>query len=132
MCHLSTLASEDLTNKADNHIHEYRGCTTDELNQDFPQVTKCVIYNTDSVKLQYKKICTQWVVRILTEKQKKLYGYSSVVLEHYDTNGDEFLNHTVTEDETWIFYYTPDAKQQSKNLKNHGFSFLRQERCPLG
>lgn len=51
---------------------------------------------------------------MLTEEhKKKRLAYSLSFLERYDRGGDEFLNHIVTGDETWVAYYTPETKRQS-------------------
>jgi hypothetical protein len=69
-------------------------------------------------------------------------------LEHYHREGDEFLVHIITVDETWVSHYALESKQQSEewhhahsrtkknmkiqaytfNCKNHGQRFLGQER----
>jgi hypothetical protein len=40
-------------------------------------------------------------------------GSSLMLLQHYEENGEEFLSIIVTEDETWVFHYTPESKAES-------------------
>jgi hypothetical protein len=51
---------------------------------------------------------------MLTDDHKtKRMGAALNFLVRYHDEGDEFLNHIVTGDETWISHVTPDNKQQS-------------------
>ena len=45
--------------------------------------------------------------------QNETYGISLSFLERYEKDGDEFLTHIVTGDETWVCYVTQESKQQS-------------------
>jgi hypothetical protein len=53
---------------------------------------------------------------MLTDKHKqKRMGAALSFLECYHRVGDEFLDHTVIEDETWVSHYAPESKRQLKN-----------------
>jgi hypothetical protein len=41
-------------------------------------------------------------------------------LECYHKDGDDFLDHIVTGDETWIAHITPETKQQSLQWRHTG------------
>jgi histone-lysine N-methyltransferase SETMAR len=43
---------------------------------------------------------------------------SSHLLERYCNEGDKFLNHIITGDETWIHHYEPQSKGQSMQRKH--------------
>jgi hypothetical protein len=49
------------------------------------------------------------------EHDHKLMGAALSFLEHYHREGDEFLDHIITGDETWIGHYT---QRISGSLKN--------------
>lgn len=43
------------------------------------------------------------------EHKTKRLAYSLPFLEHYDKEGDEFLSHNITGEETLVAYYTPET-----------------------
>ncbi|GFY19459.1 histone-lysine N-methyltransferase SETMAR [Trichonephila clavipes] len=47
------------------------------------------------------------------ERKTKRLGSALSFLERYSNEGDDFLSHIVTGDETWVAYVTPESKQQS-------------------
>jgi hypothetical protein len=55
----------------------------------------------------YHKFCARWVSKILT-------GASFTFLERYHKDGNEFLNHILTSDETWVSFVNVESKGQSK------------------
>jgi hypothetical protein len=61
----------DLKDKVHAHIHENSQFTNDELHKVFPYVSRPVIYETVTVKFQYRKICARWVSRMLTDEHKQ-------------------------------------------------------------
>lgn len=66
MSHATRLANcsssnyEDLTNIVNKHIRTNRHFTIDELQEALPQVSRSVINDIVSVKLQYKKLEEFW------------------------------------------------------------------------
>jgi hypothetical protein len=65
------------------------------------------------------KVSARWVPRLLTT------GHSGRCLlvvkqlsQHYETEGAEFLDSTVTSDETWAHYFTPEPKIASNQWKH--------------
>ena len=68
--------------------------TIDELHQEFPQVSRLVVYHNLTNKLHYKKLHVRWMPKMMTEKHKiKCMAYSLFFLEHYHKNGNEILSH---------------------------------------
>lgn len=66
-------------------------------------------------KLRLRKVSARWVPRLLTPDNKRLREtMSKQCLDRFKQNPKEFLRRIVTVDETWIHYYTPDTKRQSK------------------
>jgi [histone H3]-lysine36 N-dimethyltransferase SETMAR len=63
--------------------------------------------------LGMRKICAKLVPKVLTEDQKATRKQiSEDVLEAIETDED-FLDNVVTGDESWIYEYDPETKQQS-------------------
>ena len=43
---------------------------------------------------------------------------SKTLLRRFEKEADAFLNRIITTDETWLFYYDPETKQQSSQWKS--------------
>jgi hypothetical protein len=64
--------------------------------------------------LRHNKVCTQWVPKMLTEEH--IEAQKAICMElcqRYENEGDAFVPHTVTVNETWVYYYDPETKRQS-------------------
>ncbi|KAG5342012.1 GVQW3 protein, partial [Acromyrmex heyeri] len=55
-------------------------------------------------QLGMKKLSVRWMPRFLTVDQR---------LEMFQRNPDEFLHRFITVDKIWIYYFTPETKEQS-------------------
>ena len=56
--------------------------------------------------LDYTKVCSQWVSRMLTpEKKQKHVEICEELLKRYREEGDQFLLNIVTGDESWIYHF---------------------------
>ncbi|XP_014485934.1 PREDICTED: uncharacterized protein LOC106750247, partial [Dinoponera quadriceps] len=65
--------------------------------------------------LVMKKLSARWVPRLLTPDNKRNRETTSEqCLTLFKRNPKEFLRRFVTVDETWIHWYTPETKEQSK------------------
>ncbi|GFU78089.1 uncharacterized protein TNCV_1316191 [Trichonephila clavipes] len=81
------------------------------------------LYEAVTVKLGYRKLCARWVPKMLTEEhKKKRMGFALDFLTRYAEVGDEFLDHIVTGDETWVYHHTPESKQQSMQWRHSNSS----------
>lgn len=109
-----SVISEDLVQKVDQTVREDRRFTITSLSDVFPQVSRSVLYEIVSKRLSYRKVCSRWVPKMLTEEHKTKRVCSALTfLERYHEEGDDFLSQIVTGDETWVAYVTPESKQQS-------------------
>ena len=70
-------------------------------------------------QLGMKKLSARWVSRLLTVDHKRRV-ISKQCLEMFQRNPDEFLHQFITVDETWIHYFTPETKKQSKQWTSLG------------
>ena len=50
---------------------------------------------------------------------------SKQCLEMFQRNPDEFLRRFITVDETWIYYFIPETKEQSKQWTSPGEPALK-------
>ena len=70
--------------------------------------------------LGMRKLSARWVPRLLTPDNKRnRETISEQCLTLFKRNLEEFLRRFVTVDETWIYWYTPETKQQSKQWISH-------------
>ena len=65
-------------------------------------------------RLGYRKLCARWLPEMLSEghKENRVATARSFVACCVE-QGDDFLDCTVTRDETWVFHHTPETKRQS-------------------
>lgn len=103
----------------------------DELIQSNRRITqKCIGRRMDISKervgriikqLGYRKICSRWVPRKLTEENKQQrQKCCERLLQRYREEGDDFLFNIVTGDETWVHSYDPEEKRQSMEYRHYG------------
>ena len=64
-------------------------------------------------ELDMKKLCANWVPRLLTADQKRIrMKISEQCLERFNKNETDFVRRRfITTDETWTHHYTPESKQ---------------------
>ena len=73
--------------------------------------------------LGMRKLSARWVPRLLTADNKRTRVVASEqTLSMFRRNPKEFLRRYVTVNKTWIHYYTPEAKNQSKMWTGPGES----------
>jgi len=74
-------------------------------------------------ELDMKKLFARWVPRLLTADQKRTRTkISEQCLERFKKNATDFERRFITMDETWIYHYIPESKQQSKQWTEAGCS----------
>lgn len=74
-----------------------------------------------TVELGFRKVSARWVPRLLTDQQKQYrMEICQRLLQRFQREGDDFLKHIVTCDETWVHHYTPESKQASKEWRRKG------------
>ncbi|XP_035212046.1 uncharacterized protein LOC118186127 [Stegodyphus dumicola] len=65
--------------------------------------------------LGMRKLSARWVLRLLTPDNKRIHETTSEqCLTLFKRNPKEFLRRFTIVDETWIHWYTPETKDQSK------------------
>ena len=64
--------------------------------------------------LDMRKLSAKWVPKCLNVDQKRQRCQSSEqILEFFRCDPNDFLSRLVTMDETWLYHYDPETKQQS-------------------
>jgi len=71
--------------------------------------------------LDKRKLSTKWVPKCLNADQKRqLCQSSEQLLEFFRRDRNDFLSRLVTMDETWLYHYDPETKQQSMEWQHSG------------
>jgi len=71
--------------------------------------------------LDVQKLSTKWVLKYLYADQKHQWCQSSEqLLEFFQRNQNDFLSRLVTMEETWLYHYDPETKQQSMEWRHSG------------
>ncbi|GFX69177.1 HTH_48 domain-containing protein [Trichonephila clavipes] len=110
---------DELINIVDCKVKENRRFAISSLAEKFPAVSRSVLYEIVSERLNYRKLCSRWVPKILTDEHKtKSLGSALSSLERCSNEGDDFLSHIVSGDETGVAYVTPETKQQSMEWRH--------------
>ena len=114
-----SVVNEDLVRAVEEKIRENRRFTITSLSLHFPRISRSLLHEIVSDELGFRKLCARWVPKMLTEEHK-LKRQASVLdfLTRYSEEGDNFLSHLVTQDETWVSHTTPELKQQSMEWKH--------------
>lgn len=72
-----------------------------------------------TVDLNMRRLSARWVPKILSEHEMETrVRQSQRFLRRYKREGQRFLDRIITTDETWLYYYDPETKQQSSQWKN--------------
>ena len=109
-----SLISDVLVQEVEKKIHENRRFTMTSLAKHFPQISRSLLHEIVSIKLNFRKLYARWVPKILTDEHiVKRQGSALQFLSRYEEEGDNFLSRIVTGDETWVSHVTPESKQQS-------------------
>ena len=68
---------------------------------------------------QFHKVSARWVPHQLTAELKERHvDACQELLEHFEAEGDGFLERIVTGDETWVHYHQPETKKVSKEWRH--------------
>ena len=109
-----SIVTPDLVQQIEVKIRENRRFTITDLAEFFPNVLRKTVHRIVTENLHFRKLCARWVPKNLTPEHKtKRMGSALSFLECYEKDGDVFLTHIVTGDETWVCHVTQESKQQS-------------------
>lgn len=102
-------------------VEKIRNLILDDRRMKVRELAEAVHISTERVwniihqKLHMKKLTARWVPRLLTPDQKRnRVQTSQLCLDMFNKNPNEFFRRFVTVDETWVHFYTPETKEQSK------------------
>jgi len=76
--------------------------------------------------LDMRKFSAKWVPICLHADQKRQrYQSSEQLLDFFRRDPNYFLSRLVTLDETWLYHYDPETKQQSMEWRHSGSPHLK-------
>jgi len=71
--------------------------------------------------LEMRKLSAKWVPKCLnTDQERQQCQSSEQLLESFCRDPNDFLSRLVTMDETWLYHYDPETKQQSMEWWHSG------------
>ena len=77
------------------------------------KMSGCSVFTILHKHLSMRKLCSKWVLCLLTVDQKQHVDNTECCLQLFQHNKKEFLCKYMTIDETWIHHFTPESNQQS-------------------
>jgi transposase len=77
-----SVVTNELVQKIDGKVRDNRRFTISELSDEFPQISRTVLYEIVTESLGYKKYCARWVHKILSEHHKKSTNGLCIGLSH--------------------------------------------------
>lgn len=88
---------------------------------DITGLTRGTVHRILTDNLNMRKLSSRWVPRLLTSEHKeKRVAASRKFLAQYYKDGDDYLDRIITTDETWLFLFDPETKEQSRQWKTDG------------
>jgi len=116
-----SFVNDDVVRKINERVRDDGCFIISNLSLYIPQISRTLLYDIVSSHLGYRKVCAQWVTKMLTEEHKKQrVACALTFLMHYHKDGDCMLSHIVTGDETWVSHITLESKQQSLHWTHTG------------
>ncbi|GFV68020.1 protein GVQW3 [Trichonephila clavipes] len=117
--HPSTSRNEDKIAQVKNVVHSDRCLTVRKIAQECHiSVGSCdEILRKD---LNMRRVSAKFVPRLLTENQQFQRLATSSDLFQRESDDPEFMKLIITGDESWVYGYDPETKQQSSQWKTPG------------
>jgi len=108
-----SLVTEEFLEKVDSFVRSDRHLTLKELHQMCSEVSRTVLYETITDRLDFQKLCARWIPKMLTDQHKTSRIESGWAIILRFEKEEEFLDLIVTGDETCVLHNTPETKRQS-------------------
>lgn len=110
---LSAISQNDITT-IQTLIKEDARYTVDEL-ATLSGINSSAVFTILKERLMLKKVCARWVPHILSDEQKRdRVMKSTELLRMYKDCDPRRLREIVTGDETWVYFFEPENKENNK------------------
>lgn len=84
---------DEFDQKVEKLIRDDRRLTLDELHEMYPEVGRTVPYETITDRLKFRKLCTCWTSKMLTDNHKaNRVRLTSVFLDRYEKERESFID----------------------------------------
>src|SRR5262249_48855929 len=84
-------------------------------------ISKSRVHDIMNNHLAMSKVCTRWVPKLLTPRQRiNRVECCQELLQESEADPAKFLDRIVTGDESWIYHYDPLTQQEAKVWKKPG------------
>ncbi|GFX74143.1 uncharacterized protein TNCV_491071 [Trichonephila clavipes] len=101
--------TDDLIQAVETKIRENRIFTLSTPSLEFPDVSRLVVHKIVTEDLNFKKLCSRWVPRLLTAEHKdERFAISLDFLIRYEEEGDDMWSRIITGDETGVSLIIPE------------------------
>ena len=111
----------NLVNQAGEFVRENRTCTLDHIAEKF-EISHGTAHSLVQEHLKMRKLFSRWVPYNLTEEHRKQrVAISRIHLERFEKQGNDFLQRIVAGDETWVYSFEPELKQQVSVWRGESF-----------
>ena len=110
----SDATDEEMCNKVWDLVYSDRRITVEEIANAL-HISHGSVSTTLHDRLGMHKLTARWVPKSLSDEQMATRtSVYSAVLKQFRSKEDDFLSRLVTVDETWVHYYEPENKAQSR------------------
>jgi len=114
-----SVVNEDLVRAFEEKIRDNRRYTITSHSLHFPQISWSLLHQIVSGKVKFRKLCAHCVLKMHTEEHKLEQQATTLDFPtKYSEEGENFLNHVVTGNETWMSHEAPHSKQQSMEWRH--------------
>jgi oligoribonuclease (3'-5' exoribonuclease) len=73
-----SVVNDDLVRAIDSEVHEDRRFTISSLSLHFPQISRTIFYEIVSDRLNYRKLCSRWVPKMLSQALITSFGWEQM------------------------------------------------------
>ena len=116
----SDATDEEMCNKVRDLVYSDRRIKVEEIANAL-HISHGTVSTTLHDRLGMHKLTACWVPKSLSYKQMATRAsVYSALLKPFRSKEDDFLSHLVTVDETWVYYYEPENKAQSRQSVGPG------------
>jgi len=115
-----SVVNEDLLRAFEEKIRENRRFATTSLSLHFPQISWSLLHQIVSGKVNFRKLCEHCLPKLFMEEHKLEQQATTLhFLTQYSEEGENFLSHVATGNETWVSHEAPESKQQAMEWRLH-------------
>lgn len=99
--------------RVEQMVREQRNISVREIMQEV-EIGSAAVQTILNEYLHIRKLASRWVPHLLTPEQKQArVDWAEFMLKKFDKGRSKLVSQIITGDETWIYNYDPETKQQS-------------------